>query len=47
MVGAKKNYSAGPKRWSLHNDIAADIQEVRKIDKPFNQLSEEEIMLVY
>jgi len=47
MVGAKKNYSAGPKRWSLHNDIAADIQEVRKIDKPFNQLSEEELMLVY
>jgi len=38
-------------RWSLHNDVAADIlrmrQEVRKINKPFGQLSEEELMLVY
>jgi len=49
-TGAKQLFRLA-KRWSLHNDVAADIlrmrQEVRKIDKPFGQLSEEELMLVY
>jgi len=38
-------------QWPLYNNVAADIlrmrQEVQKINKPFGQLSEEELMLVY